>query len=111
MGETRMNNDLKIITSRIDLLFTRKSKTRYWLQVANDTYDQTFNFFFLSQRPYQRLRCRPIHTVTNYDLGNLETLITDVNQAYKLTIDYTQFYGLRWPRSQRLIQKRRHSLE
>lgn len=106
-----MSNDLKIITSRIDLLFQRKPCTRYWLQIANDTYDQTFNFFFLSQKPYQRLHCTPIHSVTNYDLANLEQLIIGLSHECKLTIDFTQFSGQRWPQSQRLIQKRRHLLE
>ncbi len=41
-----MNNDLKLIEERITMLFKRRSKTRYWLQVVDDPYDRTYNFFF-----------------------------------------------------------------
>lgn len=42
-----MNKDVKIIVSRIKLLFKRMNKTRYWLSVVNDPIDQQFNFFSL----------------------------------------------------------------
>lgn len=40
-----MNKDLKIITERMIILFKRQSRTRYWLIIANDSYDQTYNVF------------------------------------------------------------------
>ncbi|MFT8749430.1 MAG: acetyl-CoA carboxylase, partial [Liquorilactobacillus satsumensis] len=36
-----MNNDVEIIMGRLTLLFKRQSRTRYWLMIANDPYDQT----------------------------------------------------------------------
>lgn len=46
-GAMPMNKDVKIIVSRIKLLFKRMNKTRYWLSVVNDPIDQQFNFFSL----------------------------------------------------------------
>lgn len=59
MGAIAMNNDVEIIMGRLTLLFKRQSRTRYWLMIANDPYDQTYNVFFNSQRANARLQSVP----------------------------------------------------
>ena len=49
-----MNSDIEIIKGRLTRLFNRRPKTRYWLMLTNDTYDQTYNLFFNSQRANER---------------------------------------------------------
>lgn len=52
----------------------------------NDPYDQTYNVFFNSQRANERLQSVPLHKLANYDLADLETLLTALRQKIKLTI-------------------------
>lgn len=106
-----MPSDLKLITERIDHLFKRKMQTRYWLMVTDDVYDKTYNFFFNFQKKGQRLRSVPLHTVSNYDLGYLERLITGLRKHTQLTIEYVGFTGQRWPVSQRIIQRKKEADE
>ncbi|WP_423203242.1 acetyl-CoA carboxylase [Lactiplantibacillus pentosus] len=111
MEGTVINKDLKLITSRLISLFKRQSRTRYWLMIANDTYDQTYNVFFNSQRVNERLKSVPLHKLTNYDLVDLERLLKQLRQTIKLTIEFVGFTGERWPTSQKLIQRKQVSLE
>ena len=67
-----MNSDIEIIKGRLTLLFKRRPQTRYWLMLTNDTYDQTYNLFFNSQRANERLQSVPLHKLANYDLADLE---------------------------------------
>lgn len=106
-----MNSDLKIIMERIDELFKRISKTHYWIEIANDPYDQTYNFFFNSQRSRQRLKSIPLHSVKTYNLEYLEALIVAFKLKNQLTIKFVGFYGLKWPNSQKIIQRKRDLLE
>ncbi|KZU95365.1 hypothetical protein A1D15_1152 [Lactiplantibacillus plantarum] len=106
-----MNKDLDIITSRLALLFKPTSRTRYWLVIANDPYDQTYNVFFNSQRANERLRSIPLHKLANYNLNDLENLLKVLRQQTKLTIEFIGFTGQVWPQSQKIIQKRRETLE
>ncbi|WP_395391987.1 acetyl-CoA carboxylase [Fructilactobacillus sanfranciscensis] len=106
-----MNSDLKIILERIDCLFKRISRTHYWIEIANDPYDKTYNFFFNSQRRGQRLKLIPLHSVNTYHLEYLEALIADFKLEHQLTIKFVGFCGLKWPSSQILIQRKRDVLE
>lgn len=108
MEEMRMNNDLKLIEERITILFKRRSKTRYWLQVVDDPYDRTYNFFFNSQRKWERQKSVPLHTIAQHDLSYLETIIVALQSFTQLTIQYDGFTGQRWPSSFQLIQRKRH---
>ena len=58
-----MNSDIEIIKGRLTLLFKRRPQTRYWLMLTNDTYDQTYNLFFNSQRANERLQSVPLERV------------------------------------------------
>ncbi|MPW15290.1 acetyl-CoA carboxylase [Lactobacillus helveticus] len=103
-----MNSDIEIIKGRLTRLFKRRPKTRYWLMLTNDTYDQTYNLFFNSQQANERLQSIPLHKLANYDLGNL---LKALRQDIKLTIEFVGFTGERWPASQKLIQRKRVPLE
>jgi len=103
-----MNEDYNLIIERIQINFTRQRRTEYWLQVVNDPYDQTYNFFINIQPKKQRIHSIPLHTVTKYDLIYLERLIDQISSVFQLSISYDGFTGLTWPVKQELIQKRRH---
>ncbi|EEI24168.1 hypothetical protein HMPREF0519_1685 [Lentilactobacillus hilgardii DSM 20176 = ATCC 8290] len=83
MEEILMNNDLDIIYSRMEKLFKRISRTRYWILVNNDPYDQSYNFFFNSQRQGERLKSVPLHKLINYDLSYLEQVIKGLRSKTK----------------------------
>ncbi|KRL05146.1 hypothetical protein [Liquorilactobacillus oeni] len=106
-----MNNDLDVICGRIMLLFKRVDQTRYWIQVANDPYDSSYNFFFNSQRRGKRLKSIPLHKLENYDLRYLEKIIDELKQETNLTIKFIGFADMRWPKTQKIIQWRRDNLE
>ena len=106
-----MNSDIEIIKGRLTLLFKRRPKTRYWLMLTNDTYDQTYNLFFNSQRANERLQSVPLHKLAHYDLADLEKLLKALRQDIKLTIEFVGFTGECWPASQKLIQRKRVPLE
>ncbi|MCP9333696.1 acetyl-CoA carboxylase [Lentilactobacillus hilgardii] len=111
MEEILMNNDLDIIYSRMEKLFKRISRTRYWILVNNDPYDQSYNFFFNSQRQGERLKSVPLHKLINYDLSYLEQVIKGLRSKTNLTIEFTGFAGMKWPSTQKVIQWRREQLE
>lgn len=111
MVATLMNSDYLIIIQRIEQHFTRKPQTSYGLQIVNDGYDQTYNFFINIQHKAKRQRSIPLHTVENYQLSYLEKLVSQITKRYHLTIVYDGFTGLKWPMKQELIQKRRHKDE
>lgn len=106
-----MNNDLKIILSRIDKNFLKKKDVKYSLQVVNDCYDSTYNFFINIQPLGKRLHSIPLHTIETYDLSDLEKIINKIMEKYCFTITYDGFVGMKWPQKQELIQKRRHKDE
>lgn len=106
-----MNDDLNIIVSRLKLLFKRLPHTRYWIVINNDPYDDTYNVFFNRQKTHERLYSVPLHKITNYQLDYLEELLTLLREQTKLTIAYTGFTGQIWPRSQKIIQRKRDPLE
>ena len=94
-----MNSDFEIIKGRLTRLFKRRPQTRYWLMLTNDTYDQTYNLFFNSQRANERLQSVPLHKLDHYDLADLEKLLKALRQDIKLTIEFVGFIGERWPAS------------
>jgi len=106
-----MNNDLRIILERIQLNFTRRKDTEYYLQVVDDSYDRTYNFFINIQPRGKRVHSIPLHTVEEYELSYLEKIINKIMEQYKFSITYDGFVGKKWPLKQELIQKRRHKDE
>ncbi len=106
-----MNEDLAIIDKRLKTLFKPVSQSRYWLQVVNDPYDQSYNFFFNSQRRNQHVKSIPLHRLTDYQLTYLETVITGLRTKTNLTIEFAGFTGMKWPTTQKIIQWRREGLE
>jgi len=102
-----MNNDLKLITTRLDAGFKRQDQVRYQVVIANDPYDQTYNFFLNYQHRNRRLKSQPLHSVRNYSLTYLEQLIQGLRDHTQLSFEFVGFTGQRWPTSQRRIQSRR----
>jgi len=101
-----MNDDYKLIIERIETNFTRKWDTKYFLQIVNDPYDQTYNLFINVQPRNKRMHSIPLHTIFEYNLSYLEKLVGQIAQKYQLTIVYDGFIGLKWPITQELIQRR-----
>lgn len=99
-----MNKDLEIIEGRIELLFKRVPGTLYHINVVNDRFDHTYNFFFQSQPQNQRIKSVPLHTCQEYDLSKLERLIEKLKTYTALNIEYTGFAGQKWPNSGKSIQ-------
>ncbi|MCT3019913.1 acetyl-CoA carboxylase [Pediococcus pentosaceus] len=104
MEETLMNKDLEIIEGRIEVLFKRVPGTQYRINVVNDRFDHTYNFFFQSQPQHQRIKSVPLHTYQEYDLSKLERLIEKLKTYTALSIEYTGFAEQKWPSSGKAIQ-------
>lgn len=104
-----MNKDLEIIEGRIEILFKRVPGTQYHINIVNDRFEHTYNFFFQSQLKNQRIKSVPLHTYQEYDLSKLELLIERLKEFTALSIKYTGFAGQKWPKSGKTIQvKVRH---
>lgn len=104
-------NDLNIIYGRIELLVQKINKSNLWLQIANDPYDRSYNFFLNSQRPGQRLRSVPLHKIEHYELIYLEETVTNLKRRINLSIKFVGFTNMKWPESQKIIQLKRDDLE
>ncbi|HBF73808.1 MAG TPA: acetyl-CoA carboxylase [Lactobacillus sp.] len=102
-----MNKDLKLITERLDAGFKRLPQVRYQVQITDDPYDKTYNFFLNYQHRGQRLKSQPLHSIQQYQLTYLEQVVKGLREHTKLSFEYVGFTGQRWPSSQRLIQSRR----
>lgn len=111
MAVIAMNRDIDTIMSRAEILFLRKRNTRYWLMISNDIYDKTFNFFFQSQRNNERLKSVPLHKIEDYQLSYLEEIIELLRKNSNLSIEFVGFAELKFPKSQRIIQKGREGIE
>lgn len=90
-----MDKDTKIIIERIKVLFKRILNTKYTSNVVNDIYDKQYNFFFEIQKRNERMKSLQLHSVKNYDIENLENIINEIKEVYKLSFDYTGFTGQR----------------
>lgn len=106
-----LKDDIKIILSRINMLFKRMPNTRYSINIVNDKFDDEYNLFFEKSPRKQRPHSVPIHALENHDLGYLEQVVDEIKKHYQLSINYTGFVGERWPRSQRIIQKKKNYME
>ena len=101
-----IKEDMTVIMGRINILFKRKLQTFYRIEVVNDKFDHTYNFFFRTQPKNQRISSVPLHTIKNYDLTYLEKLINRIQKQTNLSIEYIGFENLKWPTTNQLIQKR-----
>ncbi|AUV74121.1 acetyl-CoA carboxylase (plasmid) [Lactiplantibacillus plantarum subsp. plantarum] len=106
-----MNKDMKVTIARIDLLFKRLNRTRYWLSIVNDKIDEQYNIFFYSEHSGKRTRSTPLHSIRNYELEYLESFVKELRAATALSIEFVGFSQQRWPDSQYLIQKKRDRYE
>lgn len=106
-----MNADVEIILGRIEEHFKRVPNTRYVINVVNDKFDKTYNFFFFIGKKGKQPHSVPLHTVKKYDLEYLEKIIIELQKHYQLTLDYTGFTNQRWPNSWQIIQKKKKSTE
>ncbi len=111
MTDAPLNTDTKLILERANALFARHRNTHYWITVVNDIYDHQFNVFFNIVPRGKRHRSIPLHTLPQYDLGTLETVITDIRRELALTLEFVGFTGMIWPQSGRTIQYQRERLE
>lgn len=86
-----MNKDVKIILERIQQHFKRMPNTIYEINVANDKYDKTYNFFIYIAKIGHRPHSIPLRTIKNYDIDYLKEVISGIKEHYQLTFTYTGF--------------------
>ena len=92
-----------LIYARLAKLFTAQWHCRYRVDVVNDQYGQTFNFFMNIQRQRHRTRSIPLHTLRTTDLEILEQVVNALRQQTQLSLNFVNFGRVRWPESQRWI--------
>lgn len=95
--------EAELIYSRIVPLFTAQWHCQYRIDVVNDQYGQTFNFFMGIKRQNHRERSIPLHTLRTTDLAVLERVIVALQQQTQLSLNFVNFGHVRWPVSQRWI--------
>ncbi|AMV60639.1 Hypothetical protein ADU72_1280 [Pediococcus damnosus] len=95
----------KLILERLQKDFLRKSRTIYQMLVVRDHFSQTFNFFLEIKPKNQREKSIPLHTIENYDLAYLESVIRNLQKKTQITMQFKGFHELVWPESQNRISK------
>ncbi|MFC6170547.1 acetyl-CoA carboxylase [Loigolactobacillus jiayinensis] len=93
----------KIVQQRLLLYFKPQRQQRYRIDVVNNSYGQTYNFFLDLQAPRQRERSIPLHRLQVYQLTYLETVLKLLRQTTQLTFNFINFADQRWPERQSLI--------
>lgn len=104
-----MNKDADTINQRVDQLFTRHSRTRYWITLVDDRYNHSFNFFFNILPQKQRHKSIPLHSLPSDDLERLELTVNAIHEHSQLTIEIRGFQRMRWPISGNVIQRKQRS--
>ncbi|MFD1319123.1 acetyl-CoA carboxylase [Loigolactobacillus zhaoyuanensis] len=94
----------KLIQQRIQRYFKPQTRQRYQIDVVNNIYGPTYNFFLNIQVPQQRERSLPLHRLQVYQLNYLENVITLLQNTTQLTFNFIDFKQLRWPDKQTLIR-------
>lgn len=100
--EESVKTDIRTLNKRISQQFQLVSRTQYRIVVANQTFDQQYNFFLEIIPQVGRHRSKPLHSIKEYDLGYLEQVINGLST--KLTIVYRGFDNLRWTSNNYLIR-------
>jgi len=65
----------KLIQQRLAIYFKPQARHRYQIEIVNNIYGPTYNFFLNSQAPHQRERSLPLHRLQVYQLDYLEAVI------------------------------------
>jgi hypothetical protein len=99
-----MNKDLEIIEGRASKLFKKLPQTIYRINIVNDKFDKTYNFFMEIMPRIKRIKSMPLHTVKNHDLEYLENLLIEFRKKTTLSFDFVGFQGMVWPSSGKKIQ-------
>ncbi|KAF0362518.1 hypothetical protein GBP13_08485 [Pediococcus acidilactici] len=86
-----MNKDVKIILERIHENFKRVPNTIYKINVVDDKFDKTYNFFIYIAKRGKRPHSIPLRTIKNYDMDYLQEVISGIKEHYQLTFTYTGF--------------------
>lgn len=105
-----LNEDLELIMMRINIYFKKLSGHQYSIRVAYNKYDQNINFFFINKSRVNT-RSIPLHTIDTTDLEYFEELINAIKSRTGLSIYYTGFTGMRFPKSNKIIQRKRGGTE
>lgn len=95
----------KVIQQRLALYFKPRTQHRYRLDIVNNIYGASYNFFLNIQAPYQRERSLPLHRLRVYQLAYLETVVHLLRQTTQLTFNFVDFTTQRWPQKQTLIKR------
>ncbi|GKT04038.1 acetyl-CoA carboxylase [Furfurilactobacillus entadae] len=101
-----MNKDVKSIMEGVNKLFTRAPGCQYHIQIANDKYDKTYNFFMLIMHKGRRTRSIPIYDVDHYELYYLEEVIKEIRKQTLLVFEFNAFGEAKWPSTMKRIEPR-----
>ncbi|MFZ2352299.1 acetyl-CoA carboxylase [Paucilactobacillus nenjiangensis] len=101
----KVEEDSEIILTRLKVLFKPKSQHRYHIDVVNNIYGKSYNFFFDVYHDKKRERSYPLHSIFNYKIEYLEQVLKLVKQETNLSMAFRGFEGQKWT-SGKLIQRK-----
>lgn len=96
--------EIKTLKKHIETVFKRRNNTTYRLWVVYDRFNKSINFFMLIQAKTKRPHSIPLHMVPTLDLAILEAILSELNESFQLPVIFINFEGLRFPKSNHLIQ-------
>lgn len=95
----------KTITTRISQLFKPGVNQYLRIDVVNNRFTRQYNFFYDIRKKQTRERSIPLHSLTEYRLEYLESVVAQIQKQTQLTIRFSGFEGQRWPSDLHYIQK------
>ncbi len=95
----------KVILERLEKDFLRQSRTIYQMLIVRDRFDEAYNFFLEVKPKNHREKSIPLHTLENYDLGYLESVVHSLRKQTQITMQFKGFGELVWPQAQTRISK------
>lgn len=81
---------------RIEHYFQPHVRARYQIQIVNNTFDRTFNFFFLYKRGEENTHSIPIKIVREYDWVYFEQIVRELQHRVNFTLRFTGFKDQIW---------------
>ena len=85
-----------VMEARIEHYFMPHIKARYQIQIVNDKFDNSFNFFFLYKKGAENTHSIPIRVIKDHDWIYFEQIVRELHHRVDFTLRFTGFQGEIW---------------
>ena len=94
-----------VMEERINHYFKPHIRARYQIQIVNDKFDHSFNFFFLYKMGNENTRSIPIRVIKDCDWVYFEKIVRELHRRVNFTLRFTGFTGEIWQSNGKMIPR------